>query len=111
MTKIVPFFLMIYLIAFLGFWLGGQVYAALFRRPSVYFPGRLAATMAAAGLAGSLIGGIGGVVLATVVMDRAFSRRDDYDAVPVRVAGVVLSTLVLVGTFVATYALAWSVFD
>ncbi|GEM_PF-1707534 len=111
MTKLVPFFLTIYLIAFLGFWLGGLLYGALFRRPAVYFPAGLAAKMAIAGLAGSLLAGIGGVVLATVIMDRAFSKRADYKAVPVRVAAVFLSALVLVGTFIATYALAWSVFE
>ncbi|NKI35625.1 hypothetical protein HFP89_10660 [Wenzhouxiangella sp. XN79A] len=110
MIKIALLLLMIYLFAFLGFWLGGLFYAAIVRRPSVYFPARLAATMAAAGLAGSLLVGIGGVVLATVVMDRAFARRDDYDRVAVRVAGAVLSTLALAGTFLASYRLVGSVF-
>lgn len=110
MIKLVPFFLTIYLAAFVGFWLCGMLYGAL-RRPPVYFPARLAATMAIAGLAGSLIGGIGGVVLATLVMDRAFARRDDYRPVPVRIAGAVISLVVLVGTFFATYALAWTVFE
>lgn len=110
MAKIGLFFLMLYLVAFFGFWLLGMVYG-LFRRPAVWFPARLAATMAAAGLAGALVGGIGGIVLATVVMDQAFAKRDDYRTLPVVVGGVVISTIVLAGTLFAAYALAWQVLE
>lgn len=111
MIKLFAFFLVIYLVVFFGFWLCGLVYGALFRRPAVYFPARLAAAMGIVGLAGSLIGGIGGVVFATVVMDRAFARREDYRPVPVRVAGVVISTGVLGLTLLSTYWLAWEWLD
>lgn len=111
MIKLVAFFLTIYLTAFLGFWLLGLLYGALLRRPAVYFPARLAATMGAAGLAGSLLLGIGGVVLPTVVMERAFARRGDHRTLPVVVAGSVMSLLVVGGTFLMTYWLAWAVFE
>ncbi len=100
-----------FFVAFLGFWLLGMLYSLFFRRPAVWFPARLAATMAAAGVAGAVAGGVGGIVLATVVMDRAFARREDYRTLPVVVAGVVISTVVLTGTLFAAYALAWQVFD
>lgn len=111
MIKLAAFFLVIYLVVFLGFWLCGTLYGLVFRRPAVYFPARLAASMGIVGLAGSLIGGVGGIVLATVVMDRAFARREDYRPLPVRVAGVVISTLVLVLTLFSTYWLAWEMLE
>lgn len=111
MARIALFFLLLFLVAFLGFWLLGMIYSLFFRRPAVWFPARLAATMAAAGIAGAVVGGFGGIILATVVMDRAFAKREDYRTLPVVVAGVVISTVVLAGTLLAAYALAWQVFD
>lgn len=110
MARIGLFFLMIYLAAFLGFWLLGNLYGAL-RRPAVWFPARLAATMAIVGLAGSLLLGVGGVVFSTMAMNSAFAKRDDYRPVPVVIAGVVLSTAVLFGTFFVAYLLAWRILD
>jgi len=111
LARIALFFLLVFFVAFLGFWLLGMIYGMFFRRPAVWFPARLAATMAAVGVAGAVVGGFGGIVLATVVMDRAFARREDYRTLPVVVAGVVISTLVLAGTLFAAHALAWQVFD
>jgi hypothetical protein len=111
MLKIALFLLMIYLVAFVGFWLLGLLYGSFFRRPAVYFPAQLAAQMAAVGLAGSLLLGVGGVVLATVVMDRAFARRDDYQQLPTRIAAAVMAIAVLSATFFTTYWLAWSIFE
>ena len=106
--ELVVFIGIVYLIALAGFWLLGVIYGLL-RRPAVLFPFRLAASMAAVGLVGSVAVGIGGVVLATVVMDRAFARRDDYRTVPVVVAGAVISIVVLAGTLLSAYLLAWEI--
>ncbi len=111
MARIALFFLLVFFVAFLGFWLLGMLYGLLFRRPAVWFPARLAATMAAAGIVGAVAGGVGGIVLSTVVMDRAFAKREDYRTLPVVVAGALISTVVLAGTLFAAYALAWQVFD
>lgn len=108
--ELVLFLLLVYLIAFGGFWLLGLLYG-LCRRPMVYFPARLAATMAGVGLAGLPLGLIGGVVLAAVVMDRAFAKREDYRTVPVVVVAVVMSVLVLLGTLLAAYLLAWEILE
>lgn len=110
MARLVLFFLMIYLVAFFGFWLLGMIYGLL-RRPPVWFPARLAATMAIVGLAGSLLLGVGGVVFSTMVMNSAFAKRDDYRAVPVVIAGAVLSSVVLFGTLLSAYLLAWEVLE
>lgn len=86
----------------------GNLYS-LCRRPAVYFPLLLAAKMSSVCLLGIALGGFGGIVLGTLVFNRAFRLRSDYNVVGCVIAGSVISAAVCLIMVFSGYLLAWEI--
>lgn len=92
------------------FYAAGFVYG-LIHRPSVLFPPLLALKMAVAVAIGSPFFMVGGIALATMVMNNEFAKREDFNLVKSSIAGVVISVIGSVATLFAAVHLAWEMLE
>jgi hypothetical protein len=92
------------------FWIAGGIYG-LTHRPALYFPLSLAAKMALAALAGVWFFGLGGIALATYILNSEMIKRQDYRRWPTIIAGVIISTLCSIAMFFLLFTLAWGILE
>lgn len=106
--ELVLFILLLTILGILCYWLLGNLYS-LMRTPAVYFPMSLALKMTLVTIVGAPLAGVGGIVLAILVFNHAFSKRDDYHQIREILAGTIISILASVAIFLMTFYLAWAV--
>ncbi len=108
--ELILFFLAVAAIGVGSFVVLGFVYG-LVHRPQVLFPPKLAIKMAVAAVVGAPFFALGGIALATWVMQIEFQKRADYKPLPNILAGIIISTVGSLAILAALYILPWTMLE